>query len=46
MLTGKLCYNVKQCMVCINKWELFDCVLLFETFLAKGQIFKEEFVFN
>lgn len=34
----KMCFNVKQCMVCINKLDLVDYALLFGTLLFKGQI--------
>lgn len=38
MLTGKMCFNVKQYVVCINKLELVDSVLFLGTLLSKGQI--------
>lgn len=45
MLTGKMCLNVKQCMVCINKLELLDYVLLSGTLLFKGQVNIQIIVF-
>lgn len=38
MLTGQMCFYVKQYMVCINKLEFVDSVLFFGTLLSKGQI--------
>lgn len=47
MLTGKMCFKVKRYMVCINKLELVNDVLLFVTLLPKGQINeKSRIVFN
>lgn len=47
MWTGKICFNVKQCMVCINKLELVNCVLLFGTLLSKRLVnIKSKIVFN
>lgn len=47
MLTGKMCFRVKRYMVCINKLELVDDVLLFVTLLPKGQMNeKSKIVFN
>lgn len=45
MVTGKMCLNVKQCMVCIKKLKLLDYVLLFGTLLFKGQVNIQIIVF-
>lgn len=38
MLTGKIYFHVRAYVVCVNKSELIDFVLLFGALLSKGRI--------